>query len=126
MIVSASVLLPEPFGPMIAWTSPARTTRSMPLWISLWSTSTWRPLISRSGTDALLLRHGAPRKRVERHAVERPGDVLLHRHPHVMRRASRLQRAVPHRFALGRADLRLDRTLERAHDLTGGDALGLA
>jgi len=30
-----SVLLPEPLGPITAWTSPAFTVRSMPLRISL-------------------------------------------------------------------------------------------
>ena len=40
MIASDSVLLPEPFGPMIAWASPLRTTRSIPLRIFLPSTLT--------------------------------------------------------------------------------------
>ena len=31
----ASVLLPEPLGPMITWTSPLRTVRSMPCSTSL-------------------------------------------------------------------------------------------
>ena len=42
----ASVLLPEPFGPMIACTSPARTDRSIPLSISLPSTTACRFLTS--------------------------------------------------------------------------------
>src|SRR5216683_3027735 len=42
----ASVLLPEPFGPMIECTSPAFTFRSMPLRISWLSTLTCRFLIS--------------------------------------------------------------------------------
>src|SRR5215211_2047394 len=47
----ASVDLPEPLGPMIAWVSPARTVRSTPLRISLGppsaATSACRSLISR-------------------------------------------------------------------------------
>ena len=43
-----SVDLPEPFGPMIACTSPAFTVRSRPLRISLPSISTCRFLTSRS------------------------------------------------------------------------------
>src|SRR6266705_4953743 len=42
----ASVLLPEPFGPMIECTSPAFTFRSMPLRISWLSTVPCRLLIS--------------------------------------------------------------------------------
>src|SRR6266545_4569916 len=111
MIVSASVLLPEPFGPMIAWTSPLRTMRSMPFRIGLLSTSTWRSLISRSGKLLLLQR---PRRclRVRRpqgrglhqvregHPVERLRDLGLQRHPYVMRRAAGLQRAVLYGVAL--------------------------
>src|SRR5229473_394674 len=42
----ASVLLPEPFGPMMECTSPAFTVRSIPLRISWLSTLTCRFLIS--------------------------------------------------------------------------------
>src|SRR6266851_9768149 len=42
----ASVLLPEPFGPIMECTSPAFTLRLMPLRISWLSTLTWRFLIS--------------------------------------------------------------------------------
>src|SRR5262252_9508324 len=38
----ASVDLPEPFGPMMAWTLPLLTERSSPLRIFFPSTSTWR------------------------------------------------------------------------------------
>src|SRR6266850_1545366 len=127
MIVSASVLLPEPFGPMIAWTSPLFTARSIPFRIGFASTSTWRSLISRSGKRALL--RGLDRCRGSRglheiregHAVERLRDALLHRHPHVMGRTARLQDAVHDRLALDGADLRLDRSLQRANDVAGGD-----
>ena len=42
----ASVVLPEPLGPMMAWTSPALTVRLMPRRISLSSTRACRFLIS--------------------------------------------------------------------------------
>src|SRR5436190_3728958 len=42
----ASVLLPEPFGPMIACTSPSRIVRSTPFRISLPATAARRPLTS--------------------------------------------------------------------------------
>src|SRR5262249_22237292 len=47
----ASVDLPEPFGPMMAWTSPAFTVRSRPLSISRPSTVTLRSLISSIATS---------------------------------------------------------------------------
>src|SRR5216684_1652396 len=115
MIVSASVLLPEPFGPMIAWTSPLFTTRSMPFRIGLPSTSTWRSRISRSGINRVLLRALARclgRRGLhqvgEGHAVERLRDRRLQRQPDVVRRAPRLQHAIDHRLALGGTELRLD------------------
>src|SRR3712207_9581092 len=45
---SASVDLPEPFGPIRAWNSPERTCRSTPLRICLSPAETCRFLISRS------------------------------------------------------------------------------
>src|SRR3989304_1527554 len=42
----ASVLLPEPLGPMMEWTSPAFTFRFTPLRISWLPTFAWRFLIS--------------------------------------------------------------------------------
>ena len=48
MIALASVDLPEPFGPISAWNSPARTCRSTPLRICLSPAVTCRFLISRS------------------------------------------------------------------------------
>src|SRR5262245_21169818 len=41
----ASVLFPEPFGPMIEWTWPSSTSRSIPRRIGFPSTDTWRFLI---------------------------------------------------------------------------------
>src|SRR6478752_6781116 len=59
----ARVDLPEPFGPMIAWVSPALMVRSTPLRISLRSPSastvTWRLRISR-----VLMRSGLLVQRV--------------------------------------------------------------
>src|SRR5215831_7809455 len=45
----ARVDLPEPFGPMTAWTSPGATVRSTPLRISLAPTRAWRFRISSIG-----------------------------------------------------------------------------
>ena len=44
--VNARVLLPDPFGPMRACTSPWLIVRSTPFRISLPSTETWRSRIS--------------------------------------------------------------------------------
>src|SRR4051794_18836048 len=51
MIALASVDLPEPLGPIIAWISPERTCRSTPLRICLSPAATCRFLISRSAMD---------------------------------------------------------------------------
>src|SRR6266542_5859684 len=140
MIESESVLFPEPFGPMSAWTSPLRTTRSIPLRISFPSTLTCRSLISSVATMCVLpwaplRRDGGLRLRLvlglsgelgERHAVERIGDGRLQLQPHHPRAAVRLTDAVQDRIALRGADLRLDRALQRAHDVAGGDVLRIA
>src|SRR3989339_1593928 len=47
IIVYDNVDLPDPFGPMTAWTSPCLIVRSIPFKISLPSTATWRFLISK-------------------------------------------------------------------------------
>src|SRR5215210_6103887 len=51
MIALASVDLPDPFGPIIAWISPERTWRSTPLRICFSPAATCRFLISRSAMD---------------------------------------------------------------------------
>src|SRR4029450_10152131 len=51
----ASVDLPEPLGPMTAWTSPDRTVRSMPRRISLPATPARRPVISSTWAPLLAL-----------------------------------------------------------------------
>src|SRR5258705_11350745 len=116
MTVSASVLFPEPFGPMIACTSPLRTTRSIPLRISLPSTLTWRSLITRSGNGHLLLREIG-----QRHSIERLRDGRLQLHPDRARPAVLFAYAIHHGVALGGADLRLDRPFEATHDVARGD-----
>src|SRR5438128_6194270 len=121
MTVSASVLLPEPFGPMIACTSPLRTTRSIPLRISLPSTVTWRSVMTRSGNGHFLLCEIG-----EGHAVERLRDGRLQLHPHRARPAVLLAYAVEDRIALGGPDLWLDRALKRANDVARGDRRRIA
>src|SRR5512132_2723756 len=116
MTVSASVLLPEPFGPMIACTSPLRTVRSIPFRISLPSTVTWRSLMMRSGNGHLLLREIG-----QCHAVERLRDGRLEFHPDRTGAAVLLADAIHNGVALGGADLRLDRTLERANAIARRD-----
>src|SRR5437762_6067091 len=124
MIASESVLLPEPFGPMIACTEPLSTTRSIPLRIVLPSTLTTRSLISRLDI------HTLPRRRYrdlrESHAVQTFRDAVLELEPHRARSAVGLAHAVHDGLALGGADLWLDRPLERAHDITGRDLARLA
>src|SRR2546427_3557586 len=111
MIASESVLLPEPFGPMIAWTEPLSTTRSIPLRIVLPSTLTTRSLISRLDTHTLPRR--GRRKLRESHAIESLRDAVLELEPYRPRSAVRLAHTVQDRLALGGTDLRLDGPLER-------------
>src|SRR5258706_10946605 len=124
MIASDSVLLPEPFGPMIACTEPLSTARSIPLRIVFPSTLTTRSLISR------LDMHTLPRRRLrdlrERHAIQGLRDAVLELEPYGPRSAVGLAHTVHDRLALGGTDLRLDRAFERAHDVTGRDITRLA
>src|SRR5260221_5355246 len=111
MIASDNVLLPEPFGPMIACASPLRTTRSIPLRISLSSTLTCRSLISSVDTKAVpfcapLGRDGGVRLCLagqlgERHAVERGRDGGLELEPHEPGPAALLADAVDDLVTLG-------------------------
>src|SRR4051812_36923215 len=48
MSVFANVLLPEPFGPMMAWISPLPISSERPLRISLPSMPTWRSWMTSS------------------------------------------------------------------------------
>src|SRR2546430_11557171 len=119
MTVRASVLLPEPFGPMIACTSPLRTTRSIPFRISLPSTVTWRSLMTRSGNGHFLLCEIG-----EGHRVEGLRDGRLQLHPHRARPAVLLTDAVEDRIALGGADLWLDPAPQRPDHVARGVARG--
>src|SRR2546428_8739757 len=119
MIASESVLLPEPFGPMIACTEPLSTTRSIPLRIVLPSTLTTRSLISRLDMHPLPRR--GLRKLREGHAIEGLRDAVLQLEPHGARAAVGLTHAVQDRLSLGGTDLWFDRAFECAHHITGGD-----
>src|SRR6516225_11913371 len=69
---AASVLLPEPFGPMIACTSPPFTERSMPCRISRPSAScACKSLFSSIGTTAVMAPPSADA------AFEAHGEQLL-------------------------------------------------
>src|SRR6267143_2840323 len=124
MIASESVLLPEPFGPMIACTEPLSITRSMPFKIVFPSTLTTRSRISRLDMGALP--GGGLRELRQSHAIERPGDGRLELQPHGARAAVGLAHAVDDRVALRSTDLWLDRSLKRAYHVAGGDLARLA
>src|SRR5258705_13053439 len=119
MIASDSVLLPDPFGPMIACTEPHATARSIPLRIVFPSTLTTRSLISR------LDMHTLPRRRLrdlrERHAVQGLRDAVLELEPHGPRSAVGLAHAVHDRLALGGTNLRPDRAPQPQPDVTRRD-----
>src|SRR5436853_6150872 len=99
MIASESVLLPEPFGPMIAWTEPLSTTRSIPLRIVLPSTLTTRSLISR--LDIHTLPRRGRRKFRESHAVAGFRDAVLELQPYRPRPPVRLAHVVQDALPLG-------------------------
>src|SRR5438552_11520429 len=124
MIASDSVLLPEPFGPMIACTEPLSTTRSIPLRIVLPSTLTTRSLIS--SLDMRSLPRRGLRELRESHAIEGLRDAVLQLEPDGTRATVGLTNAVQDRFSLGGTDLWFDRAFECAHDVPGGDVTRLA
>src|SRR5437763_14409235 len=64
--IAASVLLPLPFGPMIAWTSPSLMVRSIPLRICLPSTPALRFLIS----SICFIRSALPDTALQAHAQQ--------------------------------------------------------
>src|SRR5437870_11263628 len=123
MIASESVLLPEPFGPMIACTEPLSMTRSIPLRIVLPSTLTTRSLISR------LDMHPLPRRGLrelrEGHAIERLRDAVLQLEPHGARAAVGFAHAVQDRLSLGGTDLWFDWAFECSHEISGRDVTRL-
>src|SRR5438093_12606727 len=112
MIASESVLLPEPFGPMIACTEPLSTASSIPFRIVLPSTLTTRSLISR--LDIHTLPRRVCRKLRESHAIGSLRDAGLKLEPRSPRSAVGLAHTVQDRLALGGTDLRLDWPLARA------------
>src|SRR5688572_23611798 len=86
MIAFASVDLPDPFGPIIAWISPERTWRSTPLRICFSPAATCRFLISRSAMDLQVgvLSRGRARELDElrqRGALQGLDDAHLHARP---------------------------------------------
>src|SRR6266516_1755948 len=130
MIAFASVDLPDPFGPISAWTSPAGTRRSIPRRISLPSAVTSRPLTSSSGTSRL---HGR-RELVPARELDELGECGLRqrlRHPAVHPRPEQLRgagslielvRAEDPPLADGLEALhRRDRPLQRLDDLEHRD-----
>src|ERR1700694_5083585 len=96
----------------------------MPLRIVLPSTLTTRSLISR--LDIHSLPRCGLRDLLESHAVQSLCDAVLELEPNGPRPAVGLAHAVHDRLALRGTDLRVDRSLERAHDITGGDVAWLA
>src|SRR2546428_6232828 len=119
MIASESVLLPGPFGPMIACTEPLSTTRSIPLRIVLPSTLTTRSLISRLDIHTLARR--GRRKLRESHAIESFRDAVLEFEPDSPRSAVGLANTVQDGLAFGGTDLWLDRPLQRADHVASRD-----
>ena len=129
MIALARVDLPDPFGPISAWTLPFATSRSSPRRISLPSALTCRFRISSSaiclrfvvavaGQAALPTGAVAARLRAageldqlgQRRAGQRLGDAALHAGPEQLRRAGAVA------VALVRAEhLALGRLVEALH-----------
>src|SRR5690349_18216569 len=92
MTAFARVDLPEPLGPMSAWTSPDRTVRSRPLRIFLSSAWTWRfsilssAILSSGGwggsdRDGRLLACGEGDQLGQRGAAERLHDAAVDPRP---------------------------------------------
>src|SRR5687767_3190025 len=128
MTVSESVLLPEPFGPMIACTLPLRMSRSIPLRIVFPSTLTRRSLISRPSVKSLVSFPSSggggalgPDELRERHPVERGCDGGLEPEPDLACAAVLLAHAVHDGVPFRGADLRLDRAFERPDDVARSD-----
>ena len=143
MIVFASVDLPDPLGPISAWTSPPSTVRSTPLRISLPSAVTCRSLISSSANSPSVFRAvGGGRRRFalrllsreldevrDRGPAEGLRDAALDPRPEQLRRARAplvdLVRAEHAALALVVEALhRRDRPLERLDDLEHVDLVG--
>src|SRR4051794_8455723 len=135
MIALASVDLPDPFGPIIAWISPERTRRSTPLRICLSPAATCRLRISRSAMDLQgRFSIGMPARPGELHelgqggALQRLDDADLHAGPQELGGAEFAVGVVRARDAavavVEEAVHRGDRALERQHDGVHRDLLG--
>src|SRR3954468_8810125 len=135
MIALASVDLPEPLGPMSAWTSPERTVRSTPLRICLSPAATWRFLISRSGMEEVSVRRGRLMgegdELGQRGALQRAHDAALDAGPEELRGAAvavvvvvGAEDLVPLLGVVDEARHRRDGALERHHRLVHADVLG--
>src|SRR5215203_4754929 len=131
MIALASVDLPDPFGPIIAWISPERTWRSTPLRICFSPAATCRFLISGSAMvvnlQGGLFRGGERDELGQGRALQRLDDAHLHARPEQLGgavlavgvvRARDAAVAVVEEAVHGR-----DRTLEREHDVVHRDLL---
>src|SRR4051794_37316601 len=127
MTALASVDLPDPFGPIIAWISPERTWRSTPLRIAFSPAATCRFRISRSAMDLQVgLLIGVPARPRERDelgqggALQRLDDAHLHARPEQLGGAVLTVGVVGARDAavavVEEAVHRRDRALEREHD----------
>src|ERR1035437_6404832 len=137
----ASVLLPEPLGPISAWTSPAGTVRSTPRRISLSSTDTVRPRTTRSAAWPVLTsgmwglrvglgrRHGLQQGLVvdqlgERGLAEDCVDALLEPLPETTRGTLALAGAASRLVVAGDAFDGRDLALDSVDDLEHRDQLG--
>src|SRR3712207_666622 len=137
MIALASVDLPEPFGPMSAWNSPARTCRSTPFRICLSPAATWRFSILSSAMCGFrggerVRRGGGPAvvevdELGERCALQRADHADLHAGPQQLggtRLAVRVVRAEHAALSVvEEAVHRRDRALEREDDRVHRDLL---
>src|SRR3712207_4282947 len=130
MITLASVDLPEPLGPIIAWISPERTRRSTPLRICLSPAATCRFLISRSAMDLHLgyVRLREQDELGQGRALQRLDDAHLDARPQELGGAVLAVRVVRAGDAavavVEEAVHRGDRALEREHDGVHRDLLG--
>src|SRR5450759_1962879 len=152
----ASVVLPDPFGPMIAWTSPLPTTRSIPWRISVSGAAmgaTWRSRISRYWSltvglgswvvarvdvprwsdgdggalaDAELDQVGYRDQVGKGGGVQDAADGVADLHPEVVHGARTQALAQCVVGILGRADHRGQRPLQRAERLAQRDLGGIA
>src|SRR5690242_4614537 len=128
MITLDSVDLPEPLGPISAWTSPWRTVRSIPRKIFLPSTVACSPRTSRVAGVAFVISsshldphvvvghgHGERRDRLDRRQPHRLAGVQVEQRP-VLRALDR---------ALVRVDLSLveEEVLVRADRVDGAEAV---